>query len=831
MDLWTDGLTRLASLTFCILRRESRASRKSSGQALLLAVLCAVVCRADALEANRVAEVALVSTVTYANPFLEVELDAVVTQPDGTELRVPGFWAGGTDWCFRYASDQLGFHTWQTECSDAANAGLHGVTGSVEIVASTSTNALFLHGPIRVAPDQRHFEHADGTPFLWLGDTWWKGLCKRLTWEGFQQLTADRKAKGFNVVQIVCGTYPDESGVMQPSWENEGGKPYEVIDFSVMNPAYFPYADRRIEHLVEAGIVPAIVSGWGRAVGLNVVGIDGYKRHFRNLIARYGAYPVVWILGGETAASQGPWYELAEYVSATDPYNRLLVNHSSGRDALGEHAAFDFDMAVIGHASWGAANSAIAKISAFRALSPAKPSLNGETCYERHMELNFEDVQRHLFWGCLLSGAAGHTYGAAGLWHMGVEGDHGNWGYSGGQPYDWTTWEQGMHFGGATELGIGKALLEEYRWWLFEPHPEWTSTGYAAGIPGGERFIYIPNRGTYNWAGITVNGLLAAVPYTAFWFDPASGRRFDLGVVTPTESWNTPNVPSPRDWVLVMQPPEVGDPVIHPDAEAGQPYSGQLQPIGAEFVALSGPSWLTIHPDGRLSGTPGEGDAGIDSWIVSVTEGDDPPFYIQLQITAAGSAGTLFAENFNRYAGNQNSTQADTGLKVAYAGNVADWSASGAGAMHAVDLANWSGEANPCDWAIMFYNDNVITLTTGIDANDTGVHYTVDFDYGTGVYAQLSQKTEATDSLLVEVLRSDNSVLASGTFSPGTWGAGNHNLEEGLRGSVPYTGDGSGVVRLRIGPTPPYSSGRFEGGIDNIVIGVTPPTETAIIVK
>jgi len=37
-----------------------------------------------------------------------------------------------------------------------------------------------------------------------------KGLCQRLTWEGFQQLTADRKAKGFTVVQIVCGPYPDE---------------------------------------------------------------------------------------------------------------------------------------------------------------------------------------------------------------------------------------------------------------------------------------------------------------------------------------------------------------------------------------------------------------------------------------------------------------------------------------------------------------------------------------------------------------------------------------------------------------------------------------------
>ena len=32
-----------------------------------------------------------------------------------------------------------------------------------------------------------------------------------MTWEGFQEQTADRKAKGFRVVQIVCGPYTDEN--------------------------------------------------------------------------------------------------------------------------------------------------------------------------------------------------------------------------------------------------------------------------------------------------------------------------------------------------------------------------------------------------------------------------------------------------------------------------------------------------------------------------------------------------------------------------------------------------------------------------------------------
>ena len=80
------------------------------------------------------------------------------------------------------------------------------------------------------------------------------------------------------------------------------------------------------------------------------------------------------------------------------------------------------------------------------------------------MQQGFGDVQRHIFWRNMLSGAAGHTYGAAGIWHAGVEGDHGNWGAWDRQPYDWTTWKEGMNYPGSTQLGLGKKLLEKYPW-------------------------------------------------------------------------------------------------------------------------------------------------------------------------------------------------------------------------------------------------------------------------------------------------------------------------------------------------------------------------------
>ena len=515
-------------------------------------------------QANRVAEVTLTSSVSYPNAFLEVTLDAVVTAPDGRQFKVPAFWAGGNLWRFRYASGVVGTHAYRTECSDTGNATLHGVNGKIEIVPYLGDNPLYGHGPIRVAKDQRHFEHTDGTPFFWLGDTWWKNLCQRMTWEGFQQLAADRKAKGFSVIQIVCGPYPDE-GAFDTRWENEGGMPYATKDFSVINPAYFTFADRRIQHLVDAGMVPAIVGGWHsykEAVKdfdgtgwpnqnfeyMHLIGEAGLKRHWRNLIARYGAYPVVWMIGGEAAGPQ--WTELARYVRDTDPYHHPATMHppggKTGRQAVTDPSVINFDMLQTPHGD-GSAGEAVAKLRGTCLSTPGMPVLIGECCYEGQTGVG--DAQRYLFWGCMLNGAAGHTYGASGVWNAGTAADPGTF-----PVWDWTTWAEGMNFLGSTQQGLSKKLLEKYPWWRFEPHPEWAEAGsFAAGIPGEVRFIYQPKRDIYDWNSPQVKGLEPNVPYHAFYFNPCNGMRHAIGAVASGGTYKAPALPSPQDWVLVLE--------------------------------------------------------------------------------------------------------------------------------------------------------------------------------------------------------------------------------------------------------------------------------------
>jgi hypothetical protein len=179
-------------------------------------------------------------------------------------------------------------------------------------------------------------------------------------------------------------------------------------------------------------------------------------------------------------------------------------------------------------------------------------------------------------------------------------------------------------------------------------------------------------------------------------------------------------------------------------------------------------------------------------------------------------AQTVFSDDFASFAdGNFNGGQFQSGLVVAFGGNLTDWDKAGGGVVHAVDRANVFGSGNnPPDFAVMIWQDNVITQLTAVaGSNASGTRYEVGFDAGPAVYQAPNQTTSATDGILIEVLRSDDSVLASHTHLPGAWAG----LSALAGGSFQYTGDGSGDIRLRIGPSAP-GSGRFGGTIDNVSI-------------
>jgi len=518
----------------------------------------------------------------YADPFNEVEMSAIFTDPDGEEKIVPAFWLGGSFWGVRYASHKIGRHSFQTICSDESNSSLHGQEGILEIIPYKGDNSLYKHGPLKVSRNQKYLEHIDGTPFFWLGDTWWMGLTKRLSWEGFKELTIDRVKKGFTVIQIVAGLYPDMAP-FDPRGANEAGFPWEE-NYTRINPAYFDLMDQRISWLVQNGLVPCIVGSWGYYI--EFAGIEIMKKHWRNLVARYGAYPVVWCAAGEAvmpyylspswedlekrekyvAEARAKWTEIVRFIRSIDPYHHPITIHPTdcAHNMVDDPSVIDIDMLQTGHSDVHSFANTVNKVIESTTISPRMPVIVGECCYEGILGANWENIQRLMFWTSILSGASGYTYGANGIWQVNTREEP--FGPSPhGQSWGDTSWDEAYRLPGSKQLGLSKRLLERYPWWRFEPHPEWVEPRwseknyfqpYAAGVPGEVRIIYIP---LPDWRGLLkIKEDEKEVDYRAFYFDPRTGKEHIVGKVVPDErgEWKPPKPPIIQDWVLVIEKSE-----------------------------------------------------------------------------------------------------------------------------------------------------------------------------------------------------------------------------------------------------------------------------------
>lgn len=541
-------------------------------------------------EANRLAEITFLSKKDYSDPFNDVTLDVVFTTPKGDPIRVPAFWSGERKWRVRYSSALVGEHRFRTVCSDTTDKGRHDVTGKVEIRPYRGDNSLYRHGPIRVAADRRHFEHADGTPFFWLGDTWWMGLCERLKWpDDFKTLAADRRGKGFNVIQIVAGLYPD-MGAFDERGRNEAGFPWER-DYRRIRSEYFDKADERLLYLVNRGLVPCIVGAWG--YHLPWLGVERMKKHWRYLVARYGALPVVWCAAGEVnlpyylekgfprggEKQTADWEGVIRYLRKINGLGRLVTVHPTGLPPLSGRALYkdqgllDFDMLQTGHGGQADLTPTIRTLRTSYKSKPTMPVVNGEVCYEALLGRIPAEVVRLMFWTEMLSGAAGHTYGANDIWQLNRKDKPYGKSPHGGD-YGHIPWDEAMKLPGSGQLGLAKRLLEKYPWHRFELHSEWATwqeakgdakneflVPYAAGVPGSIRIIYLPRP-----LAVTIHKMESDKRYTASYFDPISGERTEIGPAHPNDrgDWSLPPPRSHaqhgnekvKDWVLLL---EVGD--------------------------------------------------------------------------------------------------------------------------------------------------------------------------------------------------------------------------------------------------------------------------------
>ena len=392
------------------------------------------------------------------------------------------------------------------------------------------------------------------------------GLSHRLHFpDEFGRLAADRKAKGFTVVQIIAGLYPDMHP-FDPRGANEAGFPWEK-EYTRIRPEYFDAADRKLRHLVDQGLSPCIVGMWGYFMPW--MGVEKAEKHWRYLIARYGALPVTWCVAGEANL---PWYlakgfpyddrevvhewtKVIRYVRDTDPFHRprtihpTAINQYTARHATDDPSLLDFDMLQTPPGERDAAFVTVKAVRDSYEAKPTMPVIDGEASYEQLLGRIPAEWVRAMFWIGMTGGAAGHTYGANGIWQVNRKGDpHGASPHGGN--YGTMPWDESMNLPGSSQVAAGKRLLEGYPWHRFEPHPEWVAWDDAASSKPPEmgRWIWFPE-------GDATKDAPVAARYFRRTFDlkpglKVAGARLRVGADDRFTAWiNGKEVGSGTAWI------------------------------------------------------------------------------------------------------------------------------------------------------------------------------------------------------------------------------------------------------------------------------------------
>ena len=519
-------------------------------------------------------ELVFKSESTCKDFFNDVTFDVLFTHPDGSSITIPGFWAGKNIFKARYDISIPGKHKYITISNDDS---LNGISGEMDITKEQTENPLYLHGAVCRFGQNMHLSHKDGTPFYWLADTWWMALTKRLTFpKDFMTLLDDRIAKDCNVfdkLQVFI-----RITMFDPRGENEAGFPWKE-DLSSINPEYFDKADERIMMLVDKAVMPCIVGSWG--FYMSYAGKDTLKKHWRYIIARWGAMPVCWCVAGEAnmafyndhvsyeehiRQSRKDWNEMTLHIKKTDPYGRLITIHpfpaTDGYDQIENGDLLDINMLQTDHGGFASLVNQMKKIK--KAVDrKVLPVINAEVCYEGICGSSYADTQRYVYLSDFLLGTAGHTYGANGIWQINSEemqygaSPHGaHWGN--------TSWKEAMNLDGSKHISHCMKYLTSFEWWNFKYHPEWVEKPcsldacdghFSASIPGKIRVIYKPHFGGSFFGEINVLNIEKDVNYKAYRFNPITGKETPLGDVTPDieGKWKFPRVDAFQDWIYVLK--------------------------------------------------------------------------------------------------------------------------------------------------------------------------------------------------------------------------------------------------------------------------------------
>ena len=362
----------------------------------VLLVAAALAARTSPAEERNVAiwqpaEFAFTAQGRYEKPCAQVELSAAFKGPGGESFQVNGFWDGGDAWKVRFAPTAPGAWSYVTACNNA-DAGLAGRQGTFTALPASGDNPLRKHGGfLRVSADRRYLTYSDGTPFFWLGDTWWFCPSDLVPFDGstkpgcasmFKALVDKRRSQGFSVVQMAfLGNLDQSHGV---------NSFMSLRDSRTLDAGYWRQVDRYMGYANDAGLVPVV--GMAFHVGMDKNSLDDWKFLWRYVVARYGAHAVTWLIcgeynqnGGDQAGRVTKTFALGAFIKELDPYKRAMTVHpwwhGGDKRQAWDQPWYDFIMFQGAHMGHGNVPPTALYADAYK-RQPAKPVLEAECNYE-----------------------------------------------------------------------------------------------------------------------------------------------------------------------------------------------------------------------------------------------------------------------------------------------------------------------------------------------------------------------------------------------------------------------------------------------------------------
>ena len=430
-------------------------------------------------------------------------------------------------------------------------------------------------GQLQVTPNGRFLQYADGTPFFWLGDTGWE-LFHRLTPEEIEQYLDNRQAKGINVIQSVILAELD--GLRVPN--KQGDHPFIDMDPDKPNKDYFALVDEVVRMAEERNMIMALLPTWGDKVTL-AYGGAGPVIFTPEKAYRYGMFlgkrykektNIVWILGGDRPPQDDkndwkPVYEaMAKGIDDGAEKHTLKTFHPGGSiwessPFLHQQSWMDFNMNQSGHAAkdqpvWNT-------IARDWSLQPAKPTIDGEPCYEDH-PVNpwptwdpsrgyFRDYEvRKQIYRSVFAGAFGVTYGHHAMWQFynpGVEKIN----------YPDRYWYEALDRPGAYQAGYLRRLIESRPY--LNRIPDQGIIKEGQGEKGEYITAFRDGEGSYLMVYLPVGKTITVDPTSVqsrsvkcWWFNPRNAETKYIGKLKKRDSmlFTPPTLGVGNDWVLVI---------------------------------------------------------------------------------------------------------------------------------------------------------------------------------------------------------------------------------------------------------------------------------------